>query len=66
MLSRQLLGTRSEARCQIRDRGKTASDPEPANVSRAELETRPSDGGLIMESIGSEVDSTVGQCKKVV
>jgi hypothetical protein len=47
-------------------RARTPSDPEPANVSGEELETRPSDEGLITESIGSEVDSTVGQCKKVV
>jgi hypothetical protein len=63
MLSRHPLG---EARRQMPGRARTPSDPEPANVSGEELETRPSDEGLITESIGSEVDSTVGQCKKVV
>jgi hypothetical protein len=36
-----------------------------ANVSPEELGTRPSEDGLITDSIGSEVDPTVGQCKKV-
>jgi hypothetical protein len=65
MLSRQPLGTRSEARRQMPGRSNTPSDPGPASRLREELGTRPLDEGLITESIGSEVGSTVGQCKKV-